>query len=175
MYLLNALHNHWLASGLKIQILNVEVKDGYEIIDGYKRPLTAFMDYEYHSCGRRFGYHGLYAIFRYGFDTGIRFDFSMDDIAHRETRIGGFSVRYPEYFIENSLHWVLDVSLGEDQCQIHHQNGAENWAMLRQLSLNMLRAESSKGSISAKRKRAWMKPTFLEAVLKPGFSEMCKN
>jgi predicted transposase YbfD/YdcC len=77
--------------------------------------------------------------------------------------------------IENSLHWVVDVSLGEDQCQIHHQNGAENWAMLRQLSLNMLRAESSKGSISAKRKRAWMKPTFLEAVLKAGFSEMCKN
>ncbi len=43
--------------------------------------------------------------------------------------------------IENSLHWVLDVTLGEDQCQIHHQNGAENWAMLRRLSLNMLRAE----------------------------------
>ncbi|WP_165872425.1 hypothetical protein [Shewanella frigidimarina] len=26
-----------------------------------------------------------------------------------------------------------------------------------------------------KRKRAWMKLTFLEAVLKAGFSDMCKN
>jgi hypothetical protein len=39
----------------------------------------------------------------------------------------------------------------------------------------MLRAEPSKGSINPKRKRAWMKPTSLEAVLKAGFSEMCKN
>jgi len=65
--------------------------------------------------------------------------------------------------------------LGEDQCEIHQQNGAENWAMLSQLSLNMLMAESSKGSICAKCKLAWMKPTFLEAVLKAGFSDMYKN
>jgi hypothetical protein len=35
-----------------------------------------------------------------------------------------------------------------------------------------LRAESSKGSIPAKQKRAWMKASYLEAVLTAGFSGM---
>lgn len=74
--------------------------------------------------------------------------------------------------IENSLHWVLDVSMGEDQCQIYQNHGAENWAMLRQLSLNMLRAEPSKGSIPSKQKRAWMKTDYLKAILQAGTSEM---
>jgi len=74
--------------------------------------------------------------------------------------------------VENSLHWVLDVSMGEDDCQIHQNHGAENWSMLRHLALNMLRAESSKGSIPAKQKRAWMKASYLEAVLTAGFSSM---
>ena len=74
--------------------------------------------------------------------------------------------------VENSLHWVLDVSMGEDDCQIHRNHGAENWSMLHHLALNMLRAESSKGSIPAKQKRAWMKASYLEAVLTAGFSSM---
>ncbi|MCE2573916.1 ISAs1 family transposase, partial [Motilimonas eburnea] len=74
--------------------------------------------------------------------------------------------------IENSLHWVLDVSMSEDKCQIYQNHAAENWAMLRQLSLNMLRAEPSKGSIPAKQKRAWMKTSFLEAVLSAGLSQL---
>ena len=56
--------------------------------------------------------------------------------------------------IENSLHWVLDVSMREDNCQIYQDHGAENWAMLRHLVLNMIRAEPSTGSVRAKQKRA---------------------
>ncbi len=47
--------------------------------------------------------------------------------------------------IENNLHWVLDVSLREDDCQVYHNYGAENLATLRQISLNMLRAAPTKG------------------------------
>ena len=60
------------------------------------------------------------------------------------------------------------LSMKEDSCQIYQHHGAENWAMLRQISLNMLRAEPSKGSIPAKQKRAWMKPEYLESVLLAG-------
>ena len=74
--------------------------------------------------------------------------------------------------VENSLHWVLDVSMGEDDCKTHQNHGAENWSMLRHLALNMLRAESSKGSIPAKQKRARMKASYLEAVLTAGFSSI---
>lgn len=70
--------------------------------------------------------------------------------------------------VENSLHWVMDISMSDDDCQIHQNNGAENWSMIRHIALNMLRAESSKGSIPAKQKRAWMKTNYLEAVIKSG-------
>lgn len=77
--------------------------------------------------------------------------------------------------IENNLHWVLDVSMGEDDCQIYQNHGAENLATLRQIALNMLRAESTKASIPTKQKRAWMKTSYLEAVLSAGLTAMFKN
>lgn len=76
--------------------------------------------------------------------------------------------------IENSLHWVLDVSMREDNCQIYQDHGAENWAMLRHLALNMIRAEPSAGSVRAKQKRAMMKSSYLEAILTAGFSGAVK-
>ncbi|MFN3900049.1 MAG: ISAs1 family transposase [Alishewanella aestuarii] len=79
------------------------------------------------------------------------------------------------WHVENSLHWVLDVSMKEDACQIYQNHAAENWSLLRHLSLNMLRAEPSKGSIPAKQKRAWMKTAYLEQVLSAGFSKMFEN
>ena len=77
--------------------------------------------------------------------------------------------------VENSLHWVLDLSMNEDNCQIYKDNGAENWGILRQTSLNMLRKEKTKISIPTKRKRAWMKTDFLEKVLKEGLTEVSKT
>ena len=77
--------------------------------------------------------------------------------------------------IENNLHWVLDVSLGEDDCQIYQNHGAENLATLRQMALNMLRAEPSQLSIPRKQKRAMVKTDYLEAVLSAGLTEMFKN
>lgn len=74
--------------------------------------------------------------------------------------------------VENSLHWALDVTMGEEYCQIYQNHGAENWSMLRHLALNMLRAESSKGSIPVNQKRAWMKSNYLGAVLTTESSAM---
>ncbi|MCL1126490.1 ISAs1 family transposase [Shewanella surugensis] len=77
--------------------------------------------------------------------------------------------------IENSLHWVLDVTINEDDCQIYKDNGAENWGILRQTALNMLRKEKTKVSIPTKRKRAWMKTAFLEKVLTSGSTDVDKS
>lgn len=41
--------------------------------------------------------------------------------------------------IENKLHWVKDVVLGEDACLVHKDNGPQVLAALRNTALNLLR------------------------------------
>ncbi|MGF1685127.1 ISAs1 family transposase, partial [Photobacterium japonica] len=74
-----------------------------------------------------------------------------------------------------SMHWILDVSMREDACQIYRENAAENLAGLRHMALNMLRAEPTKISVPMKQKRCMMKPAFLEQVLVAGLMSMAKN
>jgi len=54
--------------------------------------------------------------------------------------------------IENQLHWVLDVSFGEDQSRIRRGLATENAAILRRIALNVLRQHPWKRySIKARR------------------------
>jgi predicted transposase YbfD/YdcC len=55
--------------------------------------------------------------------------------------------------IENSLHWVLDVSFGEDACRIAKDHSAENLAILRRSALNLFRHQDAFPAISAPKKR----------------------
>ena len=57
------------------------------------------------------------------------------------------------WHVENQLHWVLDVSFGEDQCRARQGYAAENLATTRQIALNLLKQETSiKLGIKNKRK-----------------------
>jgi predicted transposase YbfD/YdcC len=56
--------------------------------------------------------------------------------------------------IENGLHWVLDVTMNEDQMRNRKDNGPENLALLRRLALNLAALEPSKDSMRGKLKRA---------------------
>jgi predicted transposase YbfD/YdcC len=69
--------------------------------------------------------------------------------------------------IENSLHWVLDVTFGEDSCRIAKDHSAENLAILRRTVLNLLRKEGAFPDISApkKRMRASLDLPFFNHVL----------
>ncbi len=67
--------------------------------------------------------------------------------------------------IENSLHWVLDVTMNEDQTRNRKDNGPENLALLRRLALNLARLEPSKGSMKGKLKRAGWDNAFLAQLL----------
>ncbi len=55
--------------------------------------------------------------------------------------------------IENNLHYVLDVSYGEDDSRVRKGNGASNLSLIRKASLNILSEFKEKGSIKAKRLR----------------------
>ena len=43
--------------------------------------------------------------------------------------------------VENQLHWVLDVQMGDDQSRARSGHAAENLATLRRLSLNLLKQD----------------------------------
>jgi predicted transposase YbfD/YdcC len=67
--------------------------------------------------------------------------------------------------IENSCHWVLDVSFREDDCRIRTGDGAENFAILRRIAMNMIKREkSTKTSFNIKRLQAGWSTDYLETL-----------
>ena len=67
--------------------------------------------------------------------------------------------------VENSLHWVLDVTFREDDARMRSGYAPQNMALLRQLALNILKKDPSKGSLRTKRYKAALDTTFLETLL----------
>ena len=68
--------------------------------------------------------------------------------------------------IENSLHWVLDVTMNEDQSRVRKNHAPENLALLRRLALNLIKkAKPPKKSVRGSIKRAGWNNAFLEAIL----------
>jgi predicted transposase YbfD/YdcC len=69
--------------------------------------------------------------------------------------------------IENSCHWVLDVTFGEDYSRIRDGESSENMATLRAIALNLLKRDTGKSSLRQKRFRAAMDNDFLLHLLQP--------
>jgi len=68
--------------------------------------------------------------------------------------------------IENSLHWVLDVAFGEDECRARKDHAAQNLAALRKVALNLLRQDAqAKCGIKARRKMAGWNDDYLLRIL----------
>lgn len=81
----------------------------------------------------------------------------------------GDSVR-GHWGVENSLHWVLDVTFHEDASRIRKDNAPENVAILRHIALNLLKTDKSlKKSIKAKRLMAgWDEPYLVKILTNKG-------
>lgn len=68
--------------------------------------------------------------------------------------------------IENSLHWQLDVTFGEDQCRIRKGHADANFSLLRRQALSLLKNErTSKVGIKNKRLSAALNEDYLLKVL----------
>jgi predicted transposase YbfD/YdcC len=67
--------------------------------------------------------------------------------------------------IENSLHWVLDVTFGDDQSRLRTGHGAKNMAVVRHFAINLARAVKDKRSIKLRRKCAGWNTEYLATIL----------
>ena len=67
--------------------------------------------------------------------------------------------------IENSLHWVLDVTFDEDQSRTRQRRMADNLSWLRRFAISMLKRHPSKHSIKGKSEIAGWNNDFLMEVL----------
>lgn len=68
--------------------------------------------------------------------------------------------------IENSLHWVLDVTFREDDCRVRDRTAVRNFALLRKIAINLVRRHhSSKSSLRARRKSAGWNNDYMRQIL----------
>ena len=68
--------------------------------------------------------------------------------------------------IENSMHWVLDVAFGEDDCRIRCGDAPQNFAILRRIALNLLKGDTrTKLGIANKRLKAGWDVSYLSQLL----------
>jgi predicted transposase YbfD/YdcC len=67
--------------------------------------------------------------------------------------------------IENSQHWVLDVTFREDESKIYADDGAKNMCLFRRLLMNMIKAHPLKDSVNGKIMRAAWDDDFRTEIL----------
>jgi predicted transposase YbfD/YdcC len=68
--------------------------------------------------------------------------------------------------IENSLHWVLDVTFREDDCRVRDRTAVRNFALLRKIAINLVRRHhNSKSSLRGRRKSAGWNNDYMRQIL----------
>lgn len=78
--------------------------------------------------------------------------------------------------IENSLHWVLDMTFREDDSRVRKDNSAENFNIVRQIALNILKLETSKkDSLVNKQFACLLDDIYLDMVLNAWVCSQFRN
>lgn len=105
------------------------------------------------------------------------------DLGHKKTREiryfisslkadskGILSAVRQHWGIENSLHWVLDMTFREDESRIRRGTAAENFAMVRHMALNILKCDKSvETSIKSKMRMAAFDDEFRATLIRQAF------
>jgi len=68
--------------------------------------------------------------------------------------------------VENTLHWVLDVTFREDDSRVRDRTATRNLALLRKIALNIVgRDKTTKASVRARRKKAAWNDAYMLKLL----------
>ena len=84
--------------------------------------------------------------------------------ASLDAKRAGDAVR-GHWAIENSLHWVLDVTFADDQARVRKGHGARNMAVVRHFAINLVRSTKAGNSIKLTRKTAAWNTEILASIL----------
>ena len=93
----------------------------------------------------------------------------------RETRFYIMSMKSPaeqvapairgHWAVENSLHWVMDMTFRDDECRVRTDNAPANFAVIKHMAHNLLRNAPCKQSIRLRRKAAAWDDDFLVKLI----------
>ncbi|MCX4159747.1 MULTISPECIES: ISAs1 family transposase [Paraburkholderia] len=68
--------------------------------------------------------------------------------------------------IENGMHWSIDMTFGEDQCRVRVDHAAQNFAILRRITMNLLRQDrTAKGGLKIRRMLVCANDKYLAQLL----------
>jgi len=67
--------------------------------------------------------------------------------------------------VENSLHWVMDMTFRDDECRVRKQHAPANFVTLKHMAHNLIRKGKGKHSLRASRKVAAWNDDFLAALI----------
>ena len=64
-----------------------------------------------------------------------------------------------------SHHWVMDMVFRDDECRIRRDNAPANFATIKHIASNLMRAKADKHSMRAKRRLAAWDDAYLESLI----------
>jgi predicted transposase YbfD/YdcC len=67
--------------------------------------------------------------------------------------------------IENSLHWVMDMTFRDDECRVRTDHAPANLAVIRHMAHNLIRLAPGKESIRLRRKAAAWDDDYLASLV----------
>ena len=86
-------------------------------------------------------------------------------ISSRPVKVTEFANSVRKHWGVESMHWILDVVFGEDSSRIRIGHATENMSFVRRFVTSLLKQDTSRSSLKAKRKRAGWNTDFLENIL----------
>jgi predicted transposase YbfD/YdcC len=89
--------------------------------------------------------------------------FYITSLTHTAGQLG--PIVRSHWSIENSLHWVMDMTFRDDECRVRQGNAAANFTTVKHMAHNLTRRAPGKASIRARRKAAAWDDRYLVSLL----------
>jgi len=67
--------------------------------------------------------------------------------------------------VENSLHWVMDMNLRDDECRVRTDHAPANFTTMKHMAHNLIRKAPGKDSLRVRRKLAAWDDEFLASLI----------